>query len=159
MISREKLLLGYADQISRQPGEDINFKVSSSLSGEFDLTVVRIRCGDDAPAGPGLKQTVIDTTANGSYPARFQKTQVGSFVKLKNSTPFTLGSFTLQAMIWPTLPGEGAQAILGRWCEFSQRGFVLMIDPDGKLAIRQVANSPCFSYHRTDMAHPVIPHR
>lgn len=56
MISHEKQLLAYADQISRQPGETVNFKVSSALPGEFRLDIVRIRCGDDGPGGPGLKQ-------------------------------------------------------------------------------------------------------
>ena len=37
MISHEKLLLAYADQISRQPGETVEFKVSSALPGEFQL--------------------------------------------------------------------------------------------------------------------------
>ena len=136
MISHEKKLLGYADQISRQPGEEINFKVSSSIPGEFELNIVRIRCGDDMLGGPGLKQTVVDTPINSSYRARFQKTQVGSFVKIQDSTPFNLQSFTLQAMIWPTTPSEGEQSILGCWCEFSQSGYVLMSDSEGKLAIR-----------------------
>ena len=131
MISHEKQLLGYADQISRRPGEEINFKVSSAVPGEFELTIVRIRCGDDMPGGPGLKQTVVDSPINGIYRARFQKTQVGSFIRVHDSAPINLSSFTLQAMIWPTMPGEGRQAILGRWCEFSQCGFVLMIDSEG----------------------------
>ena len=136
MISHEKLLLAYADQISRQPGETVGFKVSSSLSGEYGLNIVRIRCGDDEPGGPGLKQTVVDTNVNRSYPARFQKTQVGSFARIDECKSFALTSFTLQAMIWPTMPGEGRQAILGRWCEATQSGYALLIDDNGRLAVQ-----------------------
>ena len=136
MISHEKQLLAYADQISRQPGESVNFKVSSALPGEFRLDIVRIRCGDDGPGGPGLKQTVIDTQVNGAYPARFQKTQVGSFARVTDSQPFALTSFTVQAMVWPTTPSDGRQAIAGSWCEATQSGYGLMIDENGALAIR-----------------------
>ena len=136
MISHEKLLLAYADQISRQPGETVNFKVSSAIPGDFDLNIVRIRCGDDGPGGPGLKQTLVETAVNGRYPARFQKTQVGSFARVEDSQAFALESFTVQAMIWPTMPNEGRQAIAGCWCEASQSGYGLMIDKNGALAIR-----------------------
>ena len=135
MISHEKLLLAYADQISRQPGETLSFKVSSALPGEFELDIVRIRCGDDAPGGPGLKQTVIETPVNGAYPARFQKTQVGSFVRFDETQAFALQSFTLQAMIWPTLPYDGPQAVLGCWCEDTRSGYVLLVDETGTLAV------------------------
>ena len=79
---------------------------------------------------------MIDTPANGRYPARFQPTQVGSFARVNDARPFALESFTLQAMIWPTLPHDGCQAILGRWCQASQSGYVLLIDETGSLAVR-----------------------
>ena len=49
-------LLGYADRIGVQPGQTIGFKVSSEDRGAFRLEIVKIRCGDDSPEGPGLKQ-------------------------------------------------------------------------------------------------------
>jgi N,N-dimethylformamidase len=128
-------LLAYSDEITRQPGQRIEFKVSSELPGRFRLDIVRIRCGDDSASGPGVKQTVIEADANGDYPARFQPTQVGSFVRFPSDRPFALGSFTLQAMIWPTLPGKGRQAILGAFRAPDRAGYALVIDRGGALAL------------------------
>ena len=129
-------LLAYSDQISREPGQSIEFKVSSEVSGEFEFNIVKIRCGDDSPDGPGLKQSVVDAAANGRYPARFQRTQVGSFVRLAAEDKLEVGSFTLQAMIWPTTPTAKCQAILGAWNETEQAGYVMFIDEQGALAAK-----------------------
>ena len=93
-LNQQKGLLAYADEISRQPGEAIEFKVSSSAPGAFELNIVQIQCGDDGPGGPGLKQTPVTASANGSYPARFQKTQVASFIRIPSSEAFSPSAFT-----------------------------------------------------------------
>ena len=134
-LNQQKGLLAYADEISRQPGELIEFKVSSPTPDPFELNIVQIRCGDDGPGGPGLKQTPIDASANGSYPARFQKTQVGSFVRTASSTAFSPRAFTLQAMIYPTGPHLGDQVIASHWCPVKKQGYALLIQDLG-LAFR-----------------------
>ena len=125
-------LLGYADRISVRPGETICFKISGEDEGFFHLDIRRIRWGDDTPGGPGLKETPLDAVVNGHYPARFQKTQVGSFVTVSNTGHLAPESFTLQAMIWPTLPQEGEQTIMGSWDSGHRRGYALGI-VDGRL--------------------------
>ena len=134
-LNQQKGLLAYADEISRQPGELIEFKVSSPTPDPFELNIVQIRCGDDGPGGPGLKQTPIDASANGSYPARFQKTQVGSFVRTASSAVFAPKAFTLQAMIYPTGPHLGDQVIASHWCPVKKQGYALLIQDLG-LAFR-----------------------
>ena len=128
-------LLAYSDEISREPGQAIEFKVSAEVEGEFDLQIVKIRCGDDTPSGPGLKQRAVDADVNGRYPARHQSTQVGSFVRLPGATNLVSESFTLQAMIWPTLPGDGVQVIMGAWRDGESRGYALVLDEQGALAL------------------------
>ncbi|HCK76749.1 MAG TPA: N,N-dimethylformamidase [Gammaproteobacteria bacterium] len=135
MITQQKALLAYADEISRRPGERIEVKVSSTSADPFDLNIVRIRCGDDGPEGPGLKQTIVEANVNGSYPARFQETQVGSFARIDANASFSSNSYTAQALIWPTCPKIGDQVILSHWCATSQRGYALMIQ-DEKLAVK-----------------------
>ena len=58
MSSRETnvtaLLIGYADRISVRAGEKIAFKISSTASGPYNATLVRIVRGDPNPAGPGV---------------------------------------------------------------------------------------------------------
>ncbi|MEC9079435.1 MAG: N,N-dimethylformamidase beta subunit family domain-containing protein, partial [Pseudomonadota bacterium] len=127
-LNQKKGLLAYADEISRQPGEPIEFKVSSPTPGSFELNIVQIRCGDDGPGGPGLKQTPVNTSANGSYPARFQKTQVGSFARIPSSEMFSPRAFTLQAMIYPTAPHLGGQVIASHWCPVRKQGYALLVE-------------------------------
>jgi len=131
----ERRLLGYADEISVQPGQTINFKVSSEDSGSFHLDVVHIRCGDDTPDGQGLKQTVIGADVNGDYPARHQATQVGSFVRVDRPDAFALESFTIQAMIWPTLLEKEDQTVLGAWSAPDRTGYALVVR-DGQAVLQ-----------------------
>jgi len=130
-LNQQKKLLAYADEISRQPGEAIEFKVSSPTPGSFELNIVQIRCGDDGPGGPGLKQTPVKALANGAYPSRFQKTQVGSFVRTASSTAFSPKALTLQAMIYPTAPHLGDQVIASHWCPVKKEGYALLIQDLG----------------------------
>ena len=127
-------LLAYADEISAVPGQRINFKVSADNPGKFNFQVVHVRCGDDTSDGPGLKLTPIGEAS--SHPARFQKTQVGSFIRAYTNEELVTGSFTLQAMIWPTLTGVNEQAIMGKWNQHTQSGYSLLVDCEGKLSIK-----------------------
>ena len=130
-----KRLLGYCDEISVRPGQEINFKVSSEDAGAFRLDIVHVRCGDDTPGGPGLKETVVKADVNGSYPARYQWTQVGSFVAVNAEAPFALQSFTLQCFIWPTLLEKPEQALMGAWNAADKAGYGLVIE-NGQAALR-----------------------
>ncbi|MBT5435036.1 MAG: N,N-dimethylformamidase [Rhodospirillaceae bacterium] len=128
-------LLGYTDEISVQPGQTLNFKVSSEDEGQFDLKIVHIRSGDDSPGGPGLKQRVVDAEVNGTYPARYQATQVGSFVSLDRAEAFALESFTIQALIWPTLLSKDEQTVMGNWDASAGSGYAIVME-GGKAALK-----------------------
>ena len=127
-------LLAYADEISVTPGQAINFKVSSDNPGEFDFQIVHVRCGDDSADGPGLKQTTIGNATR--HQARYQKTQVGSFVRINTEAGIVNASFTLQTMIWPTLLETGAQAIMGKWNQKTQSGYCLFVDDQGCISVK-----------------------
>ena len=47
-------LIGYSNRLSVEPGESIEFKVSSSLDKPYQASLVRVRCGDPNPAGACL---------------------------------------------------------------------------------------------------------
>ena len=130
-------LFGYSDEISVRPGATIRFMVSSLGGKPYRADIVRLICGDDSPQGPGFKETVVETAANGDYPGREQAMHDGSYVTVPGG-PLLDGieSFTLQAMIWPTTPLAGRQALLGTWCDESQAGFGLYIDEVGAAALR-----------------------
>ncbi len=126
-------LLGYADRLSARPGDNVNVKVSSSISGQFSAHLVRVICADPNPEGPGVIEKSIPAHFEPHYPARLQPFAPGSCgtVKLDVSTllPQTL---TVTAMIWPTRPKHSAQAIISfsnTRDEVSE--FVLGIDQEG----------------------------
>ncbi|MFP6744589.1 MAG: LamG-like jellyroll fold domain-containing protein, partial [Alphaproteobacteria bacterium] len=130
-------LFGYSDQISVRPGEPIKFMVSSLGDQPYRADIVRLVCGDDSPSGPGFKETVVETPISGDYPGRAQAIHDGSYVTVPGGPVLDgIASFTLPALIWPTTPGRGRQALLGKWCDKAQAGFGLYIDDDGAAALR-----------------------
>src|SRR5438132_6454700 len=128
-----KPLLGYADTFSVENGQPIAFKVSATLPGRYQAAIVRLRCADHT--GIGLQQTTVTTPVNGAYVARFQPVYAGSSIEVGAAEVFHLSRVTLQAYVWPTTPAQGHQALLGTWDETSGRGYALLLDDTGALAL------------------------
>lgn len=132
-----RTLFGYSDEISVRPGDTIRFMVSSLDKTPYQADIVRLVCGDDSPEGPGYKETVIPTPIDGEYPGRRQPISIGSHVVVPDIPSGRTGSgFTLSAVVWPTTPDKGRQAILGNRCEETGTGFGLYIDDKGTLELR-----------------------
>lgn len=122
-------LVAYSDVLSAHPGERIEFKVNAMAGGEYRCDIVRLRCGDLRPHGPGFQETVIDTPVNGTYPGRRQEIHAGSCAIVDDNPRLAaIESVTLCAYVWPTTPDRGRQALLGKWCEVKRHGFALAID-------------------------------
>ncbi len=131
-----KSILGYSDKISARPGERIAFMVSSLEERAYEASIVRIVHGDSNPAGPGCRFEPVATEIDGQYPGRRQEALAGSYALVPDHPLFAaLESFTLQAMIWPTVPGQGAQSLIARWDEGRKAGFILGLDRDGCVAL------------------------
>lgn len=103
----------------------------------YEADIVRIICGDGDFGHPGLKFAPVETTVNKRYPSRRQPIRAGSYVTVAD-TPIlsNVSSFTLQVLVWPTLPGSGEQSLLGRWVNDEQAGFVLCLDSSGAPTLR-----------------------
>jgi N,N-dimethylformamidase len=131
-------IVGYADRMSVRPGETLKVMVSCETgAASYSAALVRLICGDDSPNGPGYKEQPVAHSANGTYPGRRQPIHAGSYVLVPSSPLLqSVSSFTLQALVWPTTPGRGAQTLLGRWDAPSQAGFALIIDETGAAALR-----------------------
>ena len=129
-------ITGYTDRISVRPGETIKFMVNCEHP-TYQADIVRLICADDTPAGPGFKERPIRTPVSKRHKGRRQTIHAGSYA-LVESRPLleTLGSFTVQAMIWPTTPGKGEQGIVTKWDPRSKAGFALVIDEAGSVALR-----------------------
>ena len=138
---RERGIVGYADRLSVQPGETIRFMVSSE-EPRYQADIVRLIHGDANPAGPGLKETVIDTPVSGEYDGRRQELPFGSYVLVPDDPALQLGgSFTVTAWIAPTTPGvsfseRSAQGIVTKWSDDAGGGYGVFIDEDGRLSLR-----------------------
>lgn len=126
-------LLGYADKFSVENGHCIGFKVHADEAGSYRATIRRVRCADHA--GVGLKSSAVETEVNDIYPARRQMVHTGSYVEVGQAHAFDLSSFTLLAYIWPTTPTKGSQALLGNWDEISSKGYMLVVNEAGALAL------------------------
>ena len=138
-----KGIVGYADRLSVQPGETMQFMVSSQLP-RYQADIVRLIHGDPNPLGPGIKEEVVETPTNREYPGRHQEFVTGSYVSVPDAAPLQLaGSFTITAWIAATRPGQvgwddarSAQGIVTKWSAAEERGYGLFIDADGHLSVR-----------------------
>jgi len=132
-----KQIVGYSDEISVRPGEAISFMVSSEQNSAYTASFVRIIHGDTNPEGPGLKLEKVSTDIDGEYPGQRQECLGGSYGVVPHSAPLAdIGSFSVQAMIWPTTPEKGRQSIISKWNHSDQSGFSLGIDTTGALCFR-----------------------
>ncbi len=130
-------VMAYCDPQSAAPGETIRFMVSCVGAAEYRAEIVRLRSPQGPPDAPPFREEVVETVANGSYPGRRQEIQIGSWARVPASPLFNgLDSFTLQAMVWPTTPGRGRQALLGTWSAPVAGGVGLGLGPDGDLEVR-----------------------
>ena len=134
MIGR---LLAYADKVSVRPGDSLDVKVSCDGPTSYEAVIVRILCASDDPSGPGLREEVVPTPANGTYPGRYQPIHAGSHAIVDAAPDLAgLGSFTVACAIWPTTPSRGEQTLVGTWQDGAAGGFALLIDDAGRLALR-----------------------
>jgi N,N-dimethylformamidase len=122
-------LIGYCDRLSVRPGEEIAFKVSSDGDAPYTARLMRSISADANPDGAGIVELPVEAALAGSYPARKQAFNPGSYALVEPGPQLT-GSVTLTALIWPTLPGDGEQVIL------SAGGLELLLDAGGAVAAR-----------------------
>lgn len=127
-------LTGYTDKICASPGEAISFKVSSPRKASYQAELVRLRCADSSPKGPGFKEFPLPAAFSGEHTGRHQPIGIGSFAKADNISAFNLSSLTLLSLIWPTLPEGREQALMGTWNPKIKSGYGISITTKGTLS-------------------------
>ncbi|WP_374442296.1 N,N-dimethylformamidase beta subunit family domain-containing protein [Stella sp.] len=139
-------VLGYATPLVASPGERVSFHLSSRTMSECEVAVVRVRCGDPDPAGPGLRLHPMRSDVDGIRRLRFQPLRPGSFALIPDRLPMPLlGSFGFGCFLWPTWPSKGesepgaVQTVAAR-VGADGSGWRLEIGPDGylRLSLRRV---------------------
>jgi len=129
-------IVGYADRFSVAPGETIAFKVSSQAAAPFEASLVRVRCGDPNPAGPGMKLLDVPAPFAGRYPSRVQPVHLGSYVRVPQRGALAgQRRLTFAAIVWPSTPAKGLQGVLGRYEPASGMGLALAVDRDGAVLL------------------------
>ena len=135
---RRKTITGYCDPLSARPGQRVDFKVCCYQDGDYAADLVRLVAGDNAPGGTGMIERVVESPIAKTYPGRYQAIHQGSYGIVSMGKALDgLAGFTLQAMIYPTLPGRNRQVVMGQVGQGDQTaGFALLLDDDGALAVR-----------------------
>ena len=129
-------IVGYADRFSVMPGEPIRFMVSCDGISTYRADIVRLIHGDTNPAGPGFKAEELETPVHGTYRGRRQPVHAGSAIVVPRTSALdAFKSFSVAAMIWPTTPRKGRQALVTHWLADSQKGWALVIDEAGGVAL------------------------
>ncbi len=132
-----KKILGYCNDWSAVAGGTVDFKISTYGPDRYEAALVRVICGDNDPRHEIFKEEEIDAPLNGEHEGRLQPIDAGSYAVVPQTAVIDgLGSFTVQAWIFPTTPLKGEQGIITNWRDDPTSGFALMIDNAGALAMR-----------------------
>jgi len=135
MVSTTRIL-GYTDRISAAPGDTVAFKISCDGVTKYHADIVRLVCADPDPSGPGLRYDTVSTEATGWHQGRHQPIYPGSYATVPPASSSVLGnSLSLGAMIFPTMPGNGRQTLLGQWDQTTGKGYALELGDDGALTL------------------------
>ncbi|MEX1110090.1 MAG: N,N-dimethylformamidase beta subunit family domain-containing protein [Dongiaceae bacterium] len=128
-------ILGYADRWTLRPGETVRMQASCDDVARYRADIVRLICGDDMPAGPGFKETVVAELSE--FAGRFQPIEIGSFgIVAADPALDTDGAFAIALTIFPTMPGEGEQCLMARARPDRRAGWGLFIDDNARLRLR-----------------------
>ena len=134
-------VLGYAWPLVVSPGEEVAFHLSSASLAEAEATLLRVRCGDPDPDGPGLRFTTPGTPIDGRVALRHQPLHPGSCAIVPDAPALRReGSLSVGCFLWPTAPLAGRQTILSRWREDRREGWRLGLDAEGRLEFEVSGN-------------------
>ncbi len=127
-------IVGYADQFSVRPGEEINFMISTT-SPSYSASVVRLTGGITEAGTSNLPSEPVPAECAGVYPGRHQIAKAGSYAELPlPSNWLNAGEFTVQLWMWPTTPAsDRIQTIWSALSDDHASGAELALDHDGQL--------------------------
>ena len=126
-------IVGYTDQFSIQPGQELNFMIDTA-SPVYTASVVRL-CGGmpDPDNSSYLPTETVPADCAGEYPGRRQTTAVGSYAELPLPEEWLQGGeFSVQMWICPTIPEYcRAQTVWSARSADGASGADLTLEKDG----------------------------
>ena len=137
LAASSKTIVGYSDQITVRPGEKITFYASTYAPGDYKASLVRVINGDTLSGAGRFRVDPVSADFARSYPGGEQKTWPGSYVSFDKASPSAIGkqSFSVMALIKPTLPGKGPQFVASQWDQTRKTGWAIGIDERGEGAL------------------------
>jgi len=106
-------IVGYTDKLTVAPGETLDVMASSFGAKSYTADLRRIIQGDTNPDGPGYKDELIPVDLGGARAAVAKTFTPGSCVIIPGQGVLAgLGSFTLAAMVQPTLNRDTDQMVI-----------------------------------------------
>ena len=110
-------VLGYAWPLVVSPGEEVAFHLSSATLEAAEATLLRVRCADPDPNGPGLRFHQPGTPIDGPVALRNQPLRPGSCAIIPDSPALNrAGALSLGLFLFPTAPQAGALVVSARAC-------------------------------------------
>jgi len=103
-------IVGYTDRLSVQPGETIEFMVSSEHRS-YQARIVELIHGDDRPGAPGFKSREIESGIDGTYDGVYQRLRPGSYACTSRSIKLP-SDFSFSVRVWPTTLDNQKRVIL-----------------------------------------------
>ena len=90
-------ILGYASPLSVAPGEEVQFRLSSATLSAVNTRIVRVRCADPDPLGPGVRTIAMETALNGRRAVEFQPIHPGSYAVIEHRAAFRTAD---RVLVW-----------------------------------------------------------
>lgn len=129
-------VLGYASPLSVAPGEEVQFRLSSATLNAVNARVVRVRCADPDPLGPGVRTIAMESELDGRIDVEFQPIHPGSYAVIEHCAAFArLTDFSFGCYLFPTRVGATPQTIASRWTARGDTGWKLELDSEGRLCL------------------------
>ncbi len=137
LAKSNKSVVGYSDQITVRPGEKITFYASTYAPGDYKASLVRVINGDTLSGAGRFRVDPVSADFARLYPGGEQKVWAGSYVTFDKTSPtaVTKQSFSVMALIKPSLPGKGPQFVASQWDQTKKTGWAIGIDERGEGAL------------------------
>ncbi|MES2530690.1 MAG: N,N-dimethylformamidase beta subunit family domain-containing protein [Pseudomonadota bacterium] len=143
-------VIGYALPLEAACGSTVQFKLSSERLASAQAEIVKIRCGDPDPSGPGVHLQSMPSPIDGTVALSHQPIHAGSCAVVDDAPVIQgLGSFSIGCWIWPTRLEAGAQTVLARWRDDTQQGWRLGLDAQGRMSFSVGVQGRVFSVATT----------
>jgi len=129
-------VIGYAWPLEVKAGETVQFKLSSTVLRQAHADIVKVRCGDPDPTGPGIRLVPMPCAVDGDVGLCHQVAHMGSCGIVPDAPVLSgLQSFSVGCWIWPTLLNGIEQTLISRWNDATGTGWRLYLDSTGRVSI------------------------